>query len=345
MYPNYDLGREYLVPRVFKTLQNAPLPSLLPDKVKIIIIVAISYFATGILGVRLAVSHAGASAVWLPAGISLAVFLIQGNSVWPGVFLGALCVNLAVGVRISPALDLAMVATLSAALGSYLINRFAQGTRSFFKSGDALRFVLLAGLVTALGACFAVFLRCAYGYANWAEFGRLWSLWWVGDMLGTLILAPFIVLMFGHSHHSLRLAELSELTVLLAGLSIVCVLNFGPPIFAWIPRSGLHYLCVPFLAWAAFRFCPLEAAGASIVVGGFAMWGSLHGYGLFASKSGVPFLGAGYVATVISTTMTVAAAFHQQREICEDVLRRYYDLKERQGGGISEQEDGNGRSA
>jgi integral membrane sensor domain MASE1 len=336
MCPHYDLGRDYFVPRLFKTLQNTLLTSFLPEKLDFIIVVALSYFATGLLGVRMAVPHAGASAVWLPAGISLAVFLVKGNPVWPGVFLGALFVNLAVGVRISPALDLAMVATLAPALGAHLINRFARGTRSFFRSGAALRFVFLAGLVTALGACFAVFIRCAYGDANWAEFGRVWSLWWVGDMLGTLILSPFIVLMFGHRHHSLHLAELSELTVLLAGLSVVCVLNFGPPIFAWMPRSGLHYLCVPFLAWAAFRFCPLEAAGASLVVGGFAMWGSLHGYGLFASTSGVPIVGAGFVAITIATTMTVAATFHQQREICEDVLRKYYDLKEKQGEEHSE---------
>lgn len=82
---------------------------------------------------------------------------------------------------------------------------------------------------------------------------------------------------------AMGLPEILELTVLPAGLSIVRLLHFGPPLVSWIPRSGLHYLCLPFLAWAAIRFYPLEAARATLVVGGIAIFGSPQGYGLFAN--------------------------------------------------------------
>jgi integral membrane sensor domain MASE1 len=333
------LGHDYSGPRLFESLRDTLPPSLVPDKSKIIVVIALSYYVTGLLGVRLATPHAGATAVWLPAGVSLAAILLRGTRVWPGIFIGAVIVNLTVGVSILPSLDIATGSTLAAILGSRLINRFAQGTRSFFKSGDTLRFVLLVGLVTALGAAFAVFILCGYHYAGWSEFMRLWRLWWVGDVLGTLLLTPFLVLLLGDKHPSLRLVELSELTILLVGLSVVCVLNFGPPIFSWPPKSGLHYLCVPFLVWAAIRFCPLEAAGATLLVGGFTMWGSLHGYGFFATTSGVPIIAAGYVVVVIASTMTIAATIYQQRKCSEDVLRLYYILKEKYEREIPEPRD------
>jgi len=52
------------------------------------------YFIAGKLGLKLAFVNASATAVWPPAGIALAAFLIFGYRVWPGNLLGAFLVNL-----------------------------------------------------------------------------------------------------------------------------------------------------------------------------------------------------------------------------------------------------------
>jgi integral membrane sensor domain MASE1 len=321
---------DYSVLGLFKTLDHALAGYLVPSRLGTIAVLALSYFLAGELGLQLAIPDPGATAVWLPAGISLAAILLRGNRVWPGIFIGAFVVNATAGMHVLSSMGIALGSTLEALLAAYLVNKFAQGTSAFLSSQDVLRFVFFAGtLATALCATFGVCILCEGGIAKWTDFATLWRIWWVGDMLGTLMLTPFLVLLLGHGHHSMGLTELFEATVLLTGLSIVCVLNFGPPVVHWIPRSGLHYLCLPFLAWAAIRFCPLEAAGATLVLGGFAMWGSLHGYGLFANTAGLPFSGVGYVAVVIATTLTIAAALAQQRKYLGDVLRTYYILKEK----------------
>ena len=330
----------YSVFGLVKTLESTLARFLAACDLKIIALVTLSYFLTGELGILLANPDLGATAIWLPAGISLAAVLLRGARVWPGIFTGAFLLNVADGLRFPVSLSTALSSTLEALLAAYLVNKFARGTSAFFKSQNVLRFVFFAAILsTALCAAFGAFFLRSGSFANWSEFWSLWRIWWIGDTLGIILLTPFLVLLLGHPHDSLGLAELLEVSILLVGLSIVCALNFGPPLLSWIPRSGLHYLCIPFLAWAALRFCPLEAAGATMLLGGFALWGSLHGFGIFADASKVPFLGAGYVAIISVTTLVLAASFAHQRKCLEDVLCTYYLLKEKYDREVSILED------
>src|SRR5688572_14521026 len=59
-----------------------------------IVLLAGVYFAAGKFGLSLASVHTNVSPVWPPTGIALAAILILGYRVWPGIFLGALLINL-----------------------------------------------------------------------------------------------------------------------------------------------------------------------------------------------------------------------------------------------------------
>lgn len=297
--------------------------------------VTLSYFFIGKFGLRPATPNHSVTAIWLPAGISLAAFLLRGNRVWPGIYLGAFLLSVAITGSIPLSAVLAVNNTLTGLLGAYVVNKTANGIRAFFKTGDVLRFISLAGIaVPALGATFGVGLLCLDGFAKWADFAALWFVWWVGDMLGILFLAPFLVLLFGHSHHSPGLRERIEIAAMIIGLSLVCVLNFGPRPVSWIPGNAFLFLCAPFLVWSAIRFCPLEAAGAALVMGGFATWGSLHGLGPFENPTGLPLFVGGFMAVGTGITMTIAAASAEQKSATKDVLGLYCVLKDAKDGEI-----------
>jgi len=293
-------------------------------------ILALSYFVTGKFGQLLAIPNPSATAFWPPAGISLAAILLKGYRVWPGIFLGAFLVNMTTTGSIPTSLGIALANTLEALAGAYLINKFANGANAFYEPRDVFRFAFLAGLLPAsLCASLGVSILCRAGLANWADFWTVWSVWAGGDLLGALLVAPFLVLLFRHRHPSFDIVELLEATVLMVGLIIVCILNFGPPLASWMPRAGLLYLCLPFVVWAALRFCPLEASGATLVLSGLAMWGSLHGYGPYANTTSAPVFVVGYVAVASITIMTIAAESFKTRKAAEDALTMYYFLKER----------------
>ena len=58
-----------------------------------ILIVAAVYFTTAKIGQTLAIPPGNVTPVWIPSGIILAVVLIRGYYIWPGIFLGAFLGN------------------------------------------------------------------------------------------------------------------------------------------------------------------------------------------------------------------------------------------------------------
>lgn len=311
-----------------RSLDDGLSPYLEPRILAAIISVAIANFIVGNIELRPASSNHSVTAIWLPAGISLAAVLLRGYRVWPGLFVATLLLSIKITGSISISMAFALGNTLEALLGAYLVNKYANGINAFFKARDTLRFVIFAGLLaSAFCATLGVGLLCIGGFARFSDFSMLWFVWWVGDMLGMLFVTPFLVLLLGHRHNSSGLAEQFEIAALIAGLSIVCVLNFGPRPVSWIPGNAYLFLCAPFLVWSALRFCPLEAAGATLVMGGFAMWGSVHAFGPFHDAPGLPLFVGVFMAVGTAMTMTIAAASAEQKSATKDVLGMYSVLK------------------
>src|SRR6266481_4127456 len=105
---------------------------------------AVLYFFAGKVGLRLAIVHPSATAVWPGTGIALAAILLLGYGVWPGIFLGAFAVNLTTAGSILSSLGIATGNTLEALVGAYLVMRFANGPRVFDRSEDIFKFLLFA---------------------------------------------------------------------------------------------------------------------------------------------------------------------------------------------------------
>jgi integral membrane sensor domain MASE1 len=325
----------YIFSALPRSLGGKLSPYFEPGNVATIAFVALVYFVVGKIGLRPATPNQSVTAIWLPAGISLAALLLRGYRAWPGAFLGTFFLSVAITGSVSISLPLAVGNILTILLATYLINRYAHGKSAFFKAPDALRFVFFGAMLgPALCATQGVSLLCVGGFAKLADLPALWFVWWVGDMLGVLFVTPFLVLLLGHKHRFFGLAEPVEITALIAGLSLMCALNFGHQPISGIPGNGLLFLCAPFLVWSALRFCPLEAAGATLVMGGFAMWGSLHGWGPFQNSAGLPLFVGAFMAVGTASTLTVAAACAEQKSATKDVLGMYCVLKDVKEGEI-----------
>ena len=153
------------------------------------------YALAGKFGLQLALFHPSATPVWPPTGISIAAFLLLGYWVWPAIFLGAFAVNVTTAGSTVSSLAIATGNTLEGLIGALLINYFANGRRCFAQQGDTLKFVLLAAIFsTAVSATFGVTSLALGGYAAWQNYGSIWITWWLGDVVGALIVTPAIVL-------------------------------------------------------------------------------------------------------------------------------------------------------
>src|SRR5437588_12862742 len=83
----------------------------------------IAYFATARFGLLMDAVAGFATLVWPPTGIALVALSLFGLRLWPGVFAGALAVNLHAGASLPVALGIASGNTLEALAGSWLLGR------------------------------------------------------------------------------------------------------------------------------------------------------------------------------------------------------------------------------
>jgi len=262
------------------TLRNDRFPS----DVAIFAAVAAGYFVSGKLGLKLAYVHQSATPVWPPAGIALAAFLVLGYRLWPAILLAAFLVNLTMERSVASSIGIAAGNTLEGLLGAWLVSRFAGGCKAFHRPQNVFKFAVLAGMLsTTVSATFGVTSLSLAGFANWSAFTDIWLTWWLGDAVGDLVVAPLLLLWTVVPRPQWNHKQALEAALLLVSLLLTGTVVFGG---VFHPK---HYLlgslCIPVLLWASFRFCQREAATASFLLSGIALWGTLCGFGPFVRES------------------------------------------------------------
>ncbi len=247
-------------------------------------LIGLVYFVAGKLGLHMALVHPSATAVWASTGIAIGGFLILGRGIWPFVFLAAFLVNVTTAGSVATSLGIALGNTLEGITGAYLINRFANGRHAFQKSQNIFRFIVLAGFVsTLISATIGVTSLVLGGYAQWNQIGRIWSTWWLGDMVGAIVFTPLLAIWSLPSSvrwNPKRAIEGGALIISIVAVGLFAFMGENP----FTDRTApLGYLALIPLCWAAFRFGLHGASASSLLIFGFTMWGFLLGHGPFVS--------------------------------------------------------------
>ena len=151
---------------------------------------------------------------------------------------------------------------------------------------DVFRFVLYAGMLSTMISPFVGVTSLALaGFADWQRYGAVWLTWWLGDVGGNLVVAPFLVLWATSPPVDWRTSRSLEAAALL--LAIVVLGTFV--IWPWppLPESGYPpaFLSFPLILWAAFSFGPRGSATAVLLLSIVAAWGTVVGVGPFAVGS------------------------------------------------------------
>jgi PAS domain S-box-containing protein len=228
------------------------------------------YVAAGKIGLSLAFVHASASAVWPPTGIALAALLILGPRYWPAVALGAFVSNATSGVSPEVAAAISVGNTLEALAGMYLLHR-VDFRPSLERARDVLWLALLAAFMsTAISATNGVTTLALAGSSAASPYGSAWVLWWLGDAMGDLLVAPMLLIAATRlpKLDRRRAVEAVALLALLGATSAAVFLGGS-----W----RYPYPIFPLLVWATLRFRQLGAAVGCLVVAAIAVAGVVSG--------------------------------------------------------------------
>jgi PAS domain S-box-containing protein len=284
---------------------------------------AVIYFYSGQFGLSLASVHELSTAVWPGTGLALAVLLLGGRGLWPGVFIGALCVNFSVEGSLWSSLAIATGNTLEALTGAWLVQRFAGGTRAFDRTHTVFRFILLAAMLSTLVSTAFGLTTLAISEGAGAHKTLMIGLtWWLGDMVSNLTLAPLLLLWATWPFPRFRLKDVIEAVGLLFLLIFVgSVVFLGAHPFSENDYP-LEYLAIPPLLWASFRFRERGAVTFGFIMSAIALLGSLRGHGPFvrSDENESLLLLQAFMGT-ITTTALVLASLISERERAEERLQ------------------------
>jgi signal transduction histidine kinase len=274
------------------------------------------YIGAAKLGIELPVARGIVTPVWAPAGIALAALVLFGPSLWPAIAIGALVANATSGASLPVAAGISVGNTLEAVVGAALLRR-VDFRPSIDRVRDVAGLVLLAAAAsTAIAATNGVTILWATGNLS-DSYASSWFLWWSGDAMGDLVVAPVLLVWLSAPFWKPRRAELLEglgLLALLAGLSW----------FVFLHGSWRYpHLLFPLLVWASLRFYQRGAATSSFVVAAFAIAGAVNGSTPLGGNSPteVVQIEEGLLAALIVSLLILGAVL-SERAAAEIALQR-----------------------
>lgn len=274
-------------------------------------LVALAYYIAARLSLGLALVHGQVTPVWPPTGIALVAFLVFGLRTWPAVAVAAFAVNLPLGPSPLGAVLIAAGNTLAPLASAWLLKRV--GFRlELDRLRDAASIILLGALAgMAISASVGTLVLVLSGSVRDANFASTWAVWWTGDAMGVLLVAPFLLSFRRRPDvRSLDWRRRIELAALLGAVGIATYIVFQN-------QFRLEYLVFPLIMLAAFRFRLRGAAPAALIASGVAVLAAVNGTGPFATET-------------LLQKMVTLQVFNVFVALASFVLASYVDTRERE---------------
>ncbi|NPT59865.1 MASE1 domain-containing protein [Paraburkholderia elongata] len=295
-------------------------------------LVALAYYTGAKVGLAYAIVGGAVSLVWPSSGIALVALLALGFEVAPGIVIGSFLANVSVGVPLPVAAVISVGATVAALTAAMLLKRVARFQITLDRIKDVLALIVFAAVLsTAVSALIGATAVFGGGLMPVAEYGAALLKWWLGDMMGVLVVAPPLLSLLAYPNpirSAKRAVEACGLTIATVWVSY---LIFGAAELAGHGYYPAALGIFPFIIWAALRFDHLGTSLATLMVSVVAIWGTTHGTGPFAAESPVDSLvrWCTFANVVAVTGLLLVAARAQEQRVHNLLQASYVELERR----------------
>jgi PAS domain S-box-containing protein len=308
-------------------------------------VVLAAYFVAGQVGLGVPFTNGNVSPVWPPAGIAVAALLLVGYRVWPAIAAGAFLVNFFTPIPLGAVLVLAAGNSAGPVVGVWLLQRLPGFRSSLSRPDDVLGLILLAAPVSAaISATVGVTVLFITHVDPWLRFWPAWSVWWLGDTMGVLVVAPLALTLLKQKRIT-QARHIPELVALLSAVVVTCLVIFDSRMGLGVERDVLAFAVLPLVLWGATRFEIPGAAGVTLLIACMAIWETANGLGPFVRNTAFQnaMILQAFIALISVSGLTLAAVIVEraqlvrrqtQREVTEQSEKRYREIVETANDGI-----------
>lgn len=233
--------------------------------------------------------HVSASPFWPPDAVLLAALLLTRRRVWWLFLLAPIPIRFFietppdVPVWFLPAVF--VIDSLKALISAAILRKLYERPLRLETMPQLINYIVIAVVATPM--------ICAFlGAFTWMVLGEnfwtIWSRWFLGNALATLILTPMILYWANEGAAAFRSAGIVK--ILEAGLLFIALTVVGAEALGgripWLGNSPvLIYLPFPLLLYAAVRFGLLGISSALSLLAVLAIWNAEHGLGPLSAPS------------------------------------------------------------
>ncbi len=268
------------------------------------------YLLLVLLGLKLHESTESLTIMWPAAGLLFMALWLAPRRHWIWILLIQLTIELSAGAvtaehfRIASYLPFALANSIDGMVGAFVASRIIEAPRV-----PRMRNVLLFIASVAVGAAASSLMGA---YATTQAFGgpnyvRECQIWWAGNWLGSLCIAPIVMgwaVRFHARQHSAPAGPAVEM--MLIGFAMLAMTSwvFSAPPGGVTTILDLPFVLLAFVVAAAFRMPPrwstILAAATAVLVSYFAS----RGLGPFAGDPS-PFVRVGAVQLYLATLVVI----------------------------------------
>ncbi|HEX3625169.1 MAG TPA: MASE1 domain-containing protein [Verrucomicrobiae bacterium] len=230
----------------------------------------IGYFLAAELAGFLSPRNLAFVSFWMPAGLSMAVLLMNRTRDWPWLLLAILPANLLFdtlhGVKIPVILGFYCANVVEYGVGAWLVRTFVGELPELETLMEFIGLIIFGAVFNSmLGAVIGAATLVYFGASH--SFAFSWRTWWGGNMMAIMVVTPFILAWFCPLHGRRRLLDspgrIVEATLLLAGMIGALWNLLASDQGALSPN---RVFIVPFILWAGLRFGVRGATGICLVM-------------------------------------------------------------------------------
>jgi PAS domain S-box-containing protein len=264
--------------------------------------------------------------VWAPTGIAIAALFLFGRNLWPAVAVGAFIANATSDASLGVSAAIAFGNTLEAVVGSELMRR-AGVRQALDRVRDVIALILFAALAApVLAATNGVTALLIAGDVERSSYGSEWLLWWVGDAMGALIVAPLILVWSTNPLRRIQGWHLVEAVVLVGVLAGISAVVFLAGFWRY------PHLIFPILIWATLRFRQPGAVTGSFLVTAIAIAGAVDGSIPLSDRSNTEIVQIleGLLAGVAVSLLILGAVLEERVRAVEQVAEAVAGFNEAQ---------------
>jgi signal transduction histidine kinase len=298
-----------------------------PGKIGLTAAIAVSYYVTAWLSLRLLLEPDGVAVFWPAAGISSGVLIALGpRARWPvavGVIAATIPANLMGDRNLPAAIAFALCNAAEALIAAALIHRYF-GTNFHFGRLRAvlglLAAAVLATVVSGIGGA------VAYKLFHSPDVSMLitWRHWFASDFVGILAVAPLFIGIATAIRRPPVRGEIPEALAALGALTGMTILIIALPPRAWDTVLPLALL-VPILLWLAARFRSVFSAAGGFMVSLIIVWTTIFGIGYFGGPAPPEedriLEARTFIVAVMLGALAIAALFAERRRAEASLVR------------------------